>query len=122
MRVHPTTRLAAGLLSCVLLVALPTGCSDDGCSGRAYHPDLGADGSETPIQALDVWLSTHEGLSEPPVEDWVVQDSGDPAATEVEITNESGDGWYVTVARTDQGGWVVSAATDDAEGCADELD
>jgi hypothetical protein len=119
--VHPTTRLAAGLLSCVLLVALPTGCSDDGCDGQAYHPDLGEDGADTPIQALETWLGTHDGLSEPPVEDWVIKDDGDPAATEVQITNEDGAGWYVTAARTDQGGWIVSSATDDAKSCAEDL-
>ena len=120
VRVHSTTRLAAGFLSCVLLVALPTGCSDDGCAGQAYHPDLGEDGAETPIQALETWLGTHEGLPEPPVEDWVITDEGAPAATEVVTTNDAGDGWYVTAARTDQGGWVVSSATDDAASC-DEL-
>ena len=118
---HPTTRLAAGLLSCVLLVALPTGCSDDGCDGQAYHPDLSEDGADTPIQALETWLGTHDGLPEPPVEDWVIKDDGDPAATEVQITNGDGAGWYVTAARTDQGGWIVSSATDDANGCAEDV-
>jgi hypothetical protein len=106
----------------VLALTLFTGCSgDDGCEGEAYHPDLGTDGSKTPIASLEVWLGTHEGLPDPPVENWIVVDSGEANAIEVVIKNDDGDGWWVTSARTDSGGWIVSSATDNAAACEDEL-
>lgn len=119
---HTTTRLAAILLSGALAVPLLTGCgSGDGCAGEAYHPDLNQEGAETPIQSLDVWLNAPEGIDNPPVENWIVVDSGDAEPTEVIITNDDGNGWWVSTVKTLKGGWVVSAATDDAAACGDEL-
>jgi hypothetical protein len=50
-----------------------------------------------------------------------VQQDGGAEAAEVVVTNDSGGGWWVSVLRTADGGWVVDAATDDAESCGDEL-
>ena len=113
-------RLLASLLVTTALVA---GCSgDDGCSGTAYHADLGQEGAKTPIQALEAWLGTHEGFDqEPPDEGWTIEDSGAKDPAEVVITNEDGDGWWVSALRTESGGYVVNEATDDATGCGDEL-
>lgn len=103
-------------------MTVPTGCSDDSdCEGQAYHPDLTEDGAESPIQSLEAWLGTHEGLPKPPVENWIVVDSGEATPTEVVIKNDDGDGWWVSAARTSSGGWVVSEATDNAADCEDEL-
>ncbi len=111
--------LLAGLLALVLGL---TGCSgDDGCAGQGYQPDLDGAGAKTPIQALETWLGGHEGLPEPPDAGWIQQDSGDPKADEIVITNDNGHGWWVSTAKTSQGGWVVTEATDDATGCGDEL-
>lgn len=115
------TLLPALLLT--LTLGLVTGCSGgNDCTGRAYHPDLGQAGAKTPIQALETWLGNHEGFAaQPPDRGWVVEDSGvkDPAT--VVLTNDEGDGWWVSTVRTDSGGYVVAEATDDATGCADEL-
>jgi len=119
--VHTTSRLAAILLTAALAVPLVAGCSEDGCEGRAYHPDLDQKGAESPIQALETWLGSHEGLPEPPVENWIVIDSGEATPIAVVIENDEGDGWWVSAARTSSGGWVVSEATDDATACEDEL-
>ncbi len=118
---HTTSRLAAILLTSVLAVPLVAGCSEDGCEGQAYHPDLDQEGAESPIEALEMWLGGHEGLPVPPVENWIVVDSGEAAPTAVVIKNDDGDGWWVSAARTSSGGWVVSEATDDATGCEDDL-
>ena len=109
--------LLTGLLALTLGL---TGCSgDEDCQGASYHPDLGQEGAKTPIQALEAWLGTHGDLPEPPDEDWIQADSGDPKADEVVLTNEDGDGWWVSASRTSPGGWVVTQATDDATGCDD---
>jgi hypothetical protein len=112
------------ILPVVLAAALVTGCSgsDDGCSGRAYHPSLDQAGAKTPIRALEVWLGDPEGFDRtPPDEGWIVEDSGDPDAAQVVITNDDGGGWWVSAARTTSGGYVVDQATDDAAACGDEL-
>ena len=116
------TRLAAALVSVALTLALPTGCSDDdGCEGRAYHPDLSQDGARSPIAALEDWLGGHEGLPTPPDENWTVVRTDEKDPKTAVIKNDDGDGWWVQVARTEDGGWVVSSATDDATGCQDQL-
>lgn len=117
------TRFAALLLSGSLALLLPMGCSsDDECQGKALHPDLEQEGDESPISALETWISGPDTFANPPAEDWIVVDSGEKNPAEVVIKNEAGDGWWVSVARTDQGGWVVSAATDNATDCEGELD
>lgn len=105
----------------VLLVGLlASGCSDDdSCRGRAYQPDLSVAGEPTPIRALEVWLGSHEGFDQPPDDGWVVQDEGDPER--VVITNDADDGWWVATVRTEDGGYVVGEATDDAARCGDQL-
>lgn len=109
----------------VLLAALLSGCSGEGddCAGTTYDVDLSAAGAETSIDALDAWLADPEGFDElPPKDDWVVQGGGDPEADEVEILNEdTGDGWWVHLVRTDDGGYVVDQATDDWTSCREEL-
>ena len=107
----------------LLTLGLLTGCSgSDGCTGHAYHPDLAQDGAKTPIQALEVWLGSHEGFDgQPPDRGWVVEDTGAKDAARVVLTNDEGDGWWVSTVRTDAGGYVVDQATDDAGGCGDEL-
>jgi len=119
--VQTKTRLAASILSALLAVPLMTGCSDDSCDGQAYHPDLDQAGAESPIQALEAWLGGHEGLPQPPVEDWVILESGEAAPTDVSISNEDGNGWWVNATRTSSGGWVVSSATDDSTSCDGDL-
>lgn len=116
--------LAAAVLAAVLAAALMAGCSgsDDGCTGKSYHPDLGQKGAKTPIDALDAWLDTATGFDNlPPDDQWVVgePDSGDK--TVVVIRNDDGDGWWVSAQETESGGWVVAEATNDATGCADQL-
>jgi hypothetical protein len=115
-----TTRwLLAGLLALTLAL---TGCSgDDDCQGQSYHPDLDSKGDKTPIDALETWLGGHQGLPEPPDEDWIQEDSGVPDADEIVITNDGDDGWWVSASETSQGGWVVTQATDDATACGGEL-
>jgi hypothetical protein len=111
--------LLTGLLAVTLGL---TGCSgDDDCRGQSYHPDLDSKGDGSPIAALETWLQRHEGLSEPPDDDWIQVDSGDPEPDQVVIQNDTGDGWWVSVSRTSQDGWVVTQATDDATACGDEL-
>ena len=114
------------LLSALVLVlgVLVTGCSggDDDCSGRAYHPSLDQQGSETPIRALEVWLGSHEGFDQqPPDAGWIQQDTGEEDPARVVLTNEDGDGWWVSTVRTSSGGYVVEQATDNASSCGDEL-
>lgn len=107
----------------MLLAALLSGCSGGGdCSGTSYDVDLSAQGAPTTIGALDAWLAAPEGFDErPPTEDWIVQGGGDDADV-VEILNEdAGDGWWVRVVRTDDGGYVVDRATNDWSSCQDEL-
>lgn len=109
----------------ILLVAavLVGGCSGGGsCRGQSYHADRSQPGETTPIAALDTWLDSTVGFDRTPPDDgWTVQDSGDPKASRVVITNEAGDGWWVSVLRTDPGGYVVDGATDNASACGDEL-
>lgn len=110
------------LLAALLAGSLVTGCSSDhGCDGRTYHPDLDQRGATSPISALDDWLGTDPKLADPPTEGWTVVDPGDAHATSVVITNETGDGWWVSAARTSPGGWVVDQATDDVKGCRGQL-
>lgn len=109
------------VLLALVVVLLAPGCSRDGCPGTAYRPDLSVSGAETPIRALEVWLGTHEGFGEPPDEGWIVEDPGKADADRVVITNDDGDGWWVATVRTDEGGYVVSEATDHSAGCEDEL-
>jgi hypothetical protein len=101
-----------------------SGCSDDDtCRGQVYEVELDQAGAETPIEALEAWLGGgHDGLAEPPDEDWIQTDSGDVQPDEVVLTNENGDGWWVSASRTSEDGWVVTHATDDASGCGDRLD
>lgn len=117
------SRLAAALITGALTLTLP-GCSDDeGCDGQSYRPDLGQEGAESPIAALSQWLGSPDGLPDPPTDaDWTVQDTGEEDPSTVVITHHDGDGWWVSTVRTEGGGWVVSAATDDAADCADELE
>lgn len=119
----PVRTLLALLLSLLLALGLVTGCSGgDGCTGHAYHPDLGQDGAKTPIQALETWLGSHEGFdAQPPDRGWIVEDTGAKDPATVVLTNDEGDGWWVSAVRTDSGGYVVAEATDDASGCGDEL-
>ncbi|WP_028638254.1 hypothetical protein [Nocardioides sp. URHA0032] len=110
-------------LAVLLTGILVTGCSgDDDCTGRAYHASLDQDGAKSPIQALEVWLGSHEGFDQaPPDEGWTVKDQGDKDPAAVVITNVEGDGWWVSAVRTTSGGYVVNEATDAASGCEDEL-
>lgn len=109
----------------LLLTALSVaGCSSDdadgtGCSGSTYRPDLGEKGAGTPIAALEDWLGTDPDLPDPPDDGWVVQDTGAKDPSSVAIVNDTGDGWWVEVTRTDPGGWVTVQATADATGCSD---
>jgi hypothetical protein len=109
----------------VLLAALLSGCSGDGagCSGTSYEVDLSGKGAPSTIDALDAWLADPAGFDElPPKDDWIVQGGGDQEAEEVVILNEdTGDGWWVHLVRTDDGGYVVDQATDDWQSCEDEL-
>lgn len=116
-----SSRIAALLLGGALVLTLPTGCSEEGCEGRAFHPDLDQEGAGTPIQALEQWLSSGDVLPDPPVDDWVVVQTDEDDPAEVVMKNDAGEGWWVLAARTTDGGWVVSQATDDAAGCEDEL-
>ncbi len=113
----------APVLAVVLLLGgLAAGCSDDQCHGQVYRPDLARSGAPTPIRALEVWLGTHGGIDQdPPVEGWIVEDPGTEDAERVVITNDEGDGWWVATVRTDDGGYVVSEATDHASGCEEQL-
>jgi hypothetical protein len=118
----PVRLLVSPLVAAVLTTVLVSGCSgDDGCAGTAYHADLDQDGATTPIQALETWLGTHDSFDQPPDEGWIVQDSGAADAATVVITNDDGDGWWVSTVRTNAGGYVVDEATDDAQGCGDEI-
>ncbi len=111
------------LLATLLAVTLGlAGCSDDdACQGQTYEEDLGQKGEKSPVDAVEVWLGGHEGLPQPPDEGWVVVDDGSVDPAEVVLTNEDGDGWWVTASRTESGGWVVTQATDDAASCEGEL-
>jgi hypothetical protein len=124
---EPVRRTAVAVL---LLAGIAlAGCSDsDGgkggdCTGSAYQPDLSEKGARSPIVALEDWLGTDPKLPDPPDDGWTVQDSGAKAPDLVVIRNDAdGDGeddWWVGVVRTDDGGWVVEQATDDASGCSD---
>lgn len=117
---HPG-RLPTALLALMLTTGTATACSrDDGCAGQVYHPDLGAGGATSPIDALEVWIESVDDFDPPPpVDGWFVQEADDPQADRVEITNDDGDGWWVATVRTDDGGYVVSEATDEASGCDD---
>ena len=117
-------RSVAPVALLLLLTALTSGCSrDSDCTGQEYDVDASAEGAETPISALDAWLAAPEGFTEqPPKDDWIVQGGGEKDAPEVEILNEdTGDGWWVHVVRTDAGGYVVDQATDDWSSCEDDL-
>lgn len=118
-------RTAAPAALLLALSALVSGCSDDGddCQGATYDVDLSEKGAATPISALDEWLAAPEGMDDqPPKDDWIVQGGGDKDATEVEILNEdTDDGWWVHVVRTDDGGYVVDQATSNWSACEDEL-
>ena len=119
----PVRATVSPVLAMVLASVLLAGCSgSDSCTGQAYHPDLGTSGAETPIRALEAWLGTHGGITrEPPDDGWAVQDTGEKDPQTVVITNEDGDGWWVSVARTDDGTYVVAQATDDASHCEGKL-
>ena len=106
-----------------LLLGMASGCSADdaGCRGETYELDLGAEGAQSPILALQDWLGAHEGLGEPPGEGGVVQETGEADPDRVVLTNEDGDGWWVSAVRTDDGGYVVDQATDDWASCEDDL-
>lgn len=111
--------LLAGLLAVTLGLS---GCSDDAsCQGSNYDVDRDAPGQGSPIAALEEWLGTDSDLADPPDEDWILVDSGDEDADRAVLRNDNGDGWWVAVEKTSQGGWVVVKATDDATGCGDEL-
>jgi hypothetical protein len=113
--------VVAASVTALVSVGVLSGCSaDDDCAGTSYDADLSRPGAADPIAALDDWLADQTDFSTPPAEDWVQQDGGAEAA-EVVVTNDSGDGWWVSVLRTADGGWVVDAATDNAEGCSDDL-
>ncbi|MBZ5738983.1 hypothetical protein [Nocardioides mangrovi] len=115
-------RRTAAVLALLLVGLGAAGCSDDGdsCSGSTYHPDLDQQGSASPIDALDAWFGTDAELPDPPDDGWVVQDSGAKDPATVVILNEGEqDEWWVSVARTSSGGWVVEQATPDAAGCSD---
>lgn len=117
-----SSRAVAALV--LVTASLLSGCSaSSDCDGQTYDPDLGRAGAESPILALEEWLSTHAGFEEePPLdENWVVQDTGEQDAEEVVMTHEAGDGWWVQAARTSQGGYVVVQATSDFTSCEDEL-
>lgn len=118
VRIPP--RAAAAVLVLGMLVG---GCSGDrSCRGQSYHPDRALDGARTPVGALDTWLDTHAGIAaDPPVDGWVVHDAGEGEPNRVVITNDTGDGWWVTAVRTRSGGFVVDEATDDATACGDDL-
>ena len=107
-----------------LLAALLSGCSggEADCAGATYDVDRSAAGAKTTIDALDTWLANPEGVDElPPRDDWVVQDGGEDA-DEVVILNEStGDGWWVHLVRTADGGYVVDQVTNDWASCEDDL-
>ena len=108
----------------VLLAALLTGCSGDGddCAGQAYRPDLAQQGDEHPVDALNTWLSGATGFDELPDDDtWVMDDPGAAEAPEVVFRSDVGAGWWVHLARTDDGGYVVDQATDEWTSCEDEL-
>jgi len=110
------------VVAVLLLAGLASGCSDDQCHGQVYRPDLGEPGASTPIGALEVWLGSHGGIDhEPPDDGWIVEDPGVEDADRVVITNDDGDGWWVATVRTDDGGYVVSEATDRASGCEEQL-
>lgn len=117
-------RPAAPAALLLVLGALVTGCSEaEACAGQSYRPDLAEPGAEDPIGALDAWLAAPEGFDErPPNEDWIVQGGGAKDPAQVDILNEdTGDGWWVRVVRTDDGGYVVEQATNAWSSCADEL-
>jgi hypothetical protein len=110
-------------LAVVLALGL-TGCADDDCGGASYDVDLTQAGSATPIEALDLWLDTHDGIAtDPPEDDWIQQGAAEGAgdAATVVLVNDDGDVWWVSVRRTSSDGWVVEQATDDATGCGDDL-
>ena len=120
---HPW-RPSLTIVAAVLATALTAGCSDDSsCEGKSYHPDLGQAGAKTPIEALETWLGTATGFGDdlPPDDAWVVSDPDPHNKTVTVIRNDDGDGWWVSVQKTESGGWVVAEATDDATGCADQL-
>ena len=99
---------------------LLSGCSDDdGCAGRNYQPDLSQQGAASPIEALEAWLSGDTGFATLPADDsWIQQNAGADATT-VTIESDDGDGWWVRTVQTEDGGWVVDQATDQANDCDD---
>jgi hypothetical protein len=109
----------------VLLVTPLSGCfgDDGGCSGTSYEVDRSERGAASTIDALDAWLADPQGFDElPPRDDWIVQRGGEADAEEVVILNEAtGDGWWVHLVRTDDGGYLVDQATDAWRSCQDEL-
>ena len=115
----PALALVATLLATLLSAC--SGDSDD-CAGQAYHPDLSEPGDETALDALNTWLDGSTGFEELPADDgWIFQDTGQADPDVVEIRNDEGDGWWVHVVRTDEGGYVVDQATDDWASCEDDL-
>lgn len=110
------TTPAVRALTALLLAGLVGGCSDDGCSGVNYHPDLSQAGEPTPIDALDTWLAGDTQLPVAPTEGWT-QEAVEPDDVATTISNDDGDGWRVIVARTESGGWAVEQATAEADKC-----
>ena len=117
-------RPALTLVAAVLATALTAGCSgDDKCEGKSYDPDLGQDGAKTPIEALNTWLGSATGFGDdlPPDDAWIVSEPDPHNKAVTVIRNDDGDGWWVSVQRTESGGWVVAEATNDATDCAGDL-